>query len=273
MTLAGIYLNNAYTRSFQARVVEVEPGRVALDRTAFCPGENGQMPDRGWLRWRRGALSVTSVSARDGLFWHDVSGRAPSAGTTVSGEIDWTYRHRMMRTHTSLHLVTALAWHLGGAHVTHAHVLASGLRLRLRSDCWCDELANEIQRQANAIIAADLPVRTYLLTRDEARETPALHQRKIDLLPHYITTLRVVELEGIALDIDTGTHVRSTREIGGLHLTHPRALGQDLQQIELRLLSKPLRREDTPPRALTEAPHYPIHIQGGLSQITYPQHS
>ncbi|HLG77268.1 MAG TPA: hypothetical protein VKX46_12700, partial [Ktedonobacteraceae bacterium] len=59
--LAGLYLDDPYARSFEARVMEVDGNRVALDRTVFCPGELGQMPDRGWLRWGGDRAQVAGV--------------------------------------------------------------------------------------------------------------------------------------------------------------------------------------------------------------------
>jgi misacylated tRNA(Ala) deacylase len=241
-TLAGLYLQNAYLRSFDAQVIDVEPGRVALDRTLFCPGEGGQLPDRGWLRWENTTVNVKQSSAGDGVFWHEVIGTSPPVGATVTGELDWSFRSRMMRTHTALHLMRALAMHLGGAAVVRANVRHDGLRLHVRADWWSPELAADIQRAANAVIAADLPVLTYTLTREEACETPLLCGSALKMLPEHVDTVRVVEIEGVALDLDAGTHVRSTREIGGVQIVHDRPLGKGLHQLELRLGS-PVRKQ------------------------------
>jgi misacylated tRNA(Ala) deacylase len=241
---AGLYLADAYKRSFEAHVIEVDSGRVALDRTAFCPGEGGQMPDRGWLRWSDGATNVAKAYADAGVFWHYLKkGNAlPPVGTTITGELDWTYRHRMMRTHTALHLVNAIAFYLGGARCVTSQVLSSGLRLQFKAECWSPLLAADIERRVNEAIAADIPVLTYALTREEARETPLLNQTKIALLPRWMNAVRVVEIEGIALDFDTGTHVRSTREIGGIQVNHGKTLDGLHEQVEVRLLADPCFR-------------------------------
>ena len=147
---AGLYLADPYARSFEAQVIDVDAGRVALDRTAFCPGEGGQMPDRGTLRWGDAALNVAKVNAAQGVFWHYFKGNAtPPVGATITGELDWTYRHRMMRTHTTLHLVNAIAFYICNARGVTSHVLPSGLRVDYKSDCWSPMLAADKSFRAN----------------------------------------------------------------------------------------------------------------------------
>lgn len=234
----GLYLNDPYARSFEARVLDVDGDRVALDRTAFCPGEVGQMPDRGWLHWGNDKANVAEVKSDAGIFWHRVDGELPPVGTTITGELDWTHRLRMMRTHTAFHLVSALTFHLCGAQALKSRVLPTGLQVAFKSDCWSPYLPADIERRANQAIAADLPVYTYFLSREEARETPLLNRMKVDLLPKWVQSVRVVEIEGIALDIDTGTHIRSTREIGGIQVIRAQSSDHRYQQLELRLLTK-----------------------------------
>jgi misacylated tRNA(Ala) deacylase len=235
----GLYLSDPYARSFEARVLDVDGDRVALDRTAFCPGELGQMPDRGWLRWgAKDKANVADVRTDAGVFWHRVDGAPPPVGTTITGELDWAYRLRMMRTHTAFHLVSALTFHLCGAQALKSQVVPNGLQLSFKSDCWSPLLPADIERRANQAIAADIPVYTYFLSREEARETPFINRLKVDLLPPHVRNVRVVEIEGIALDIDTGTHIRSTREIGSIQVTRAKAVDARYQQLELRILAR-----------------------------------
>jgi misacylated tRNA(Ala) deacylase len=237
-THAGLYLDDPYARSFEARVLDVDGDRVALDRTVFCPGELGQMPDRGWLRWGGDRANVSAVRPDGGVFWHQLDGTLPPLGAAITGELDWTYRHRMMRTHTAYHLVSALAFYLCGAHTLRSHVLSGGFRFTVKSDCVSRALVRDLERRANEIISGDVPVYTYLLSREEAAETPLLNTLKISLLPSHIHTIRVVEIEGVTLDIDAGTHVRSTREIGGLQVQRAVAHDGHYVDFELKLLAK-----------------------------------
>ncbi len=241
----GLYLHDPYARSFEARVLEVADDHVVLDRTAFCPGETGQSPDRGWLRWGSKAANVERVDAKAGSYWHylDANSHKPHVGQTITGELDWAHRHRMMRTHTAFHLVSAIAFYLCGARATHPRIISSGLRLQFRSDCWCDEVTTDLLHRVNEIITARLPVYTYDLSREEALEAPLLNRLKIDLLPPRIRSVRVVEIEGIALEIDLGTHVRSTDEIGSLQLLQTHKVGHHQHQVDFRLLA-PAKRSN-----------------------------
>jgi len=237
---AGLYFDDAYARSFEANVIAVDGNHIALDRTIFCPGERGQSPDRGWLHWQQGNATVASVNTSSGMFWHYVDGVVPALGTTISGELDWNYRHQMMRTHTALHLVNALAFYIGCALPVTSRVLPTGLQIQCRSAFWNHTLRAEIERRVNEAITADLPVHTYTLSREEAKNTPLLNQTKVAMLPQWMTEVRVMEIEGISLDIDTGTHVRSTREIGGLQYTTSVDLGNEYHQTDLVLRDAPM---------------------------------
>jgi misacylated tRNA(Ala) deacylase len=253
--LAGLYLDDPYARSFEARVMDVDGDRVALDRTVFCPGELGQMPDRGWLSWGGDRANVAGVRPDSGVFWHQVNGGLPPVGMTITGELDWTYRHRMMRTHTAYHLISSLAFYLCGAHTLRSHVLSNGFRFTLKSDCISPYLMADLEQRANEIIAADVPVYTYVLSREEAQTTPLLNALKISLLPQHINAIRVVEIEGVALDIDTGTHVRSTREIGGLQISRVQTHDGDYHDIELKLLAKAPSKPTWPIPTMHEVGH------------------
>jgi misacylated tRNA(Ala) deacylase len=221
----GLYFNDPYARSFDARVINVDGTRVALDRTVFCPGEGGQSPDRGWLSWSFGKTNVARVRAENGFFWHYIDGTPPPINTPIQGELDWTYRHRMMRTHTSLHLLNAISFYVSGAQNISCRVTPKGIRLGYRGSCWNKRVARDIEHRANEAISASVPVYTYELSYAEARETPLLNQSKLALMKNPQKTVRVVEIEGIALDFDTGTHVRSTTEIGQIQFSSIQEVG------------------------------------------------
>lgn len=235
-----LYLNDAYARQFEARVLDVERDRVVLDRTVFCPGEGGQMPDRGWLRWGGSTASVARVDANSGVFWHymDHNSRLPRVGQTITGELDWTYRHRMMRTHTTFHIASAIAFYMYGARALPNSVLNSGLKIDFRTDLWNGRILADLEQRVNQVIAADVPVLTYFLSRAEARQNPLINRLKVDLLPEWVQQVRVVEIEGVALEVDTGTHIRSTREIGAVQFGKVASFSPTHHQVEVRLAAR-----------------------------------
>ena len=118
-----LFAVDAYRTTFDARVVEVdrEGGRIRLDRTAFYPTGGGQPHDTGTLTGPDGAVRVTGVRRESGLIWHAVAadpGALPEVGTEVGGEVDWSRRFQLMRTHTALHILCGVIWADHGIPVT-----------------------------------------------------------------------------------------------------------------------------------------------------------
>src|SRR3954452_7522280 len=115
-----LFAVDAYTTDFDARVAEVDADgrRVRLDRTAFYPGGGGQPHDLGTIESAVGASRVTSVRRETGAIWHAVEGDLPDPGAEVHGVLDWSRRHRLMRTHTALHILCGVIWADYGIPVT-----------------------------------------------------------------------------------------------------------------------------------------------------------
>ena len=101
-------IQTAISRTFDANVIGVEGNALALDQTAFFPSGGGQLADRGALLWNGSSLSLTGLSKPNDVVWHAVdaaAGALPSVGDTVTRQLDWDFRYRMMRTHTALHVL------------------------------------------------------------------------------------------------------------------------------------------------------------------------
>ena len=114
-----LYQTDAYLREFDARVVAVEGGAVALDRTAFYATSGGQPHDIGTLAAGGRSWQVTEVRRQGEHAWHTLAGEGlPAVGDTVHGAVDWDRRYRLMRTHTALHLLCGVIWRDYKAAVT-----------------------------------------------------------------------------------------------------------------------------------------------------------
>ena len=212
-----IYHHDSYTREFDAEVtaVDEEAGGVHLDRTAFYPGGGGQPSDTGRLRFDGGEVAVTGVK-RGNL--HVVDGSLPEVGATVRGEIDWDRRYRLMRTHTALHILCGVVWRDYGAQVTGGNMEPASGRMDFEFERLDRDLIAEIEEKVNAEVEAARDVRVKILPREEAFQIPDLIRTKINLLPEGITEVRTVEIVGLDLQADGGTHVANTREVGTIRL-------------------------------------------------------
>ncbi|MFN2145340.1 MAG: alanyl-tRNA editing protein, partial [Anaerolineales bacterium] len=117
-----LYQTDSYLRSFQAEVtgIDLEQHAVILDQTAFYPGGGGQPNDVGALLIGGESLQVVRVKRVGGEILHflDPDSQLPSAGTSVTGELDWNRRYQLMRTHTAMHILCGVVFRDYGAQVT-----------------------------------------------------------------------------------------------------------------------------------------------------------
>ncbi|MEY2414934.1 MAG: misacylated tRNA(Ala) deacylase, partial [Ilumatobacteraceae bacterium] len=131
MTTELIYLRDAYLTQFDAVVVDVRDGAVALDRTAFYPTGGGQPHDTGALD----GLVVGDVRKEDDHVWHSVEGGPlPMIGDTVHGTLDWSRRHDLMRTHSALHVLCGVIWNEWRVPVTGGNMEPLSARMDFEFD-------------------------------------------------------------------------------------------------------------------------------------------
>jgi misacylated tRNA(Ala) deacylase len=232
-----LYQTDSYVQEFDAVVVGVNPeaGAVALDRTAFFPGGGGQPCDLGWLSWADQPAAVVRVSREGGEVWHALQGALPPAGTPVTARLDWERRYRLMRTHTALHILCGVVWRDYGALVTGGNMEPLKGRLDFEFETLHQELVKEIEDNVNAEVGAARPVRVQILPRDAAFQIPDLIRTKINLLPPGITEVRTVEIVGLDLQADGGTHVANTLEVGCVRVVDYKSKGRINKRIEIEL--------------------------------------
>jgi misacylated tRNA(Ala) deacylase len=230
-----VYQRDSYVREFDAMVTGVEGQAVALDRTAFFPGGGGQPHDLGALSWSGGTSRVTKVKKQGDDVWHTLEGDVPAKGTQVHGELDWTRRYRLMRTHTALHVLCGVVWRDYGAQVTGGNMEPLKGRMDFEFETMQKELVAEIEERVNAEIQEDHPVRIAILPREEAFQIPDLIRTKINLLPPQIQEVRTVEIVGLDLQADGGTHVANTREIGPVQVVDYKSKGAINKRIYIEL--------------------------------------
>jgi misacylated tRNA(Ala) deacylase len=259
---------DAYLKEFEATITAVEPGAadaarqaqaaappanaarqsgtpaaIALDRTAFFPGGGGQPHDLGWIA----DIPVIRVKRQGEWIWHWLQGAAtalPPAdraggplaeGATVQGRIDWQRRYRLMRTHTAFHILCGVVWRDYQAQVTGGNMEELRGRMDFEFETLRGELVHEIEEKINAEVDAARPIRVRFLPREEAFRIPDLIRTKINLLPPQIQEVRIVEIEGLDLQADGGTHVANTREVGTIRISGYKSKGRINKRIELTL--------------------------------------
>jgi misacylated tRNA(Ala) deacylase len=159
----------------------------------------------------------------------------PAVGTTVTGSLDWRRRYQLMRTHTAMHILCGVIWRDYGASVTGGNMDPLQGRMDFEFETMRAELVGEIEQAINAEVVAARPVRVRILPRDEAFQIPDLIRTKINLLPEGIEEVRTVELEGLDLQADGGTHVANTREVGPIRIADYKSKGKINKRIYIEL--------------------------------------
>mgnify|MGYP000889423308 CR=1 FL=1 len=232
-----LYQRDAYLREFAATVTAVDAARsaVALDRSAFYPTGGGQPSDLGVLLVDGRTLEVTGVRRAEGQVWHAVAGDLPAVGEAVEGRLDWDRRYRLMRTHTALHVLCGVVWRDYGAQVTGGNMEPLQGRMDFEFASLHQDLVQEIEARVNAEVAAARDVRVAILPREEAFQIPDLIRTKINLLPAGITEVRTVEIVGLDLQADGGTHVANTREVGAVRVVGYESKGKINKRIRIAL--------------------------------------
>ena len=230
-----LYQTDSALREFEAQVVEVVGDGVVLDQTAFYPGGGGQPCDTGWLELGEERWQVGKVGRKEGRVVHSVDRDPPPVGTSVRGTLDWGRRYDLMRTHTAMHILCGVIWRDYGASVTGGNMQPRKGRMDFEFEHMQKELVVEIEQKINAEVAAARPVHVRVLPREEAFRIPDLIRTKINLLPPHITQVRVVEIEGLDVQADGGTHVSNTAEVGPLQIADYKSKGRINKRLVLAL--------------------------------------
>lgn len=230
-----LYHADSYIREFDAQVTDVVDGGVVLDRTAFYPGGGGQPCDLGQLTSDDDTWDVVKVRRIKGQIVHKLDGESPPAGTRVRGVLDWERRYALMRTHTAMHILCGVIWRDYGASVTGGKMKPLRGRMDFEFETLKQELVGQIEDKINVEVAAGRPIRTQILPREEAFQIPDLIRTKINLLPAHITQVRVVEIEGLDMQADGGTHVKNTSEVGSLQIVDYKSKGRINKRLVVEL--------------------------------------
>jgi misacylated tRNA(Ala) deacylase len=231
-----LYATDAYLRTFDAVVQDVTPdGAVVLDRTAFYPTGGGQPHDQGSLTWPGGSANVTAVRKEDGAVVHTLDSAPPAPGTNVHAEIDWDRRYALMRHHTALHSMSGVIYQLYGATVTGGQMYPDRARMDFTLEDLNPERVRLIETKLNEAVQRNLPVEVRTVPRPDAEQIPELLRTKINLLPPEIDAVRIIDIVGLDLQADGGTHVRATAEVGPVRVLKVENKGKSNKRIEISL--------------------------------------
>lgn len=228
---------DAYLREVDATVVEIGEAGIVLDRTVFYARGGGQPGDTGIISWEGGSVAVTDTFKRSGMLLHACEGSLPPVGTAVHAAIDWGRRHDLMRTHTALHVLSAIVWRDFGAKVTGGNMEPGRARMDFELEAISTEFGRDVEGRLNAALSENHPVRVLHMPRSEALADPDLIRTKVSLIPEFVDPIRVIDIGTIDRQADGGTHVANTSEVGPVRVVKTESKGKGNKRMRIELES------------------------------------
>lgn len=228
-----LFREDAYLKSCDAIVTAVDEKGIRLDRTVFYPTGGGQPGDSGRLRAADGTvieIRDTVKGATPGEIVHVPAEGAPAMapGMPVTAEIDWDRRHRLMRMHTCLHLLSSIVT----GEVTGGQVSDGKGRLDFNLPDGSPD-KDQITAELNRLIAEDHPTGTRWITDEEMAARPELVRTMSVKPPMGHGRVRLLEIEDVDLQPCGGTHVARTGEIGAVECVKIENKGKMNRRINL----------------------------------------
>ena len=225
-------------REFEATVVGVDPERgIVLDRSAFYPGGGGPPPDPGVLLWPGVQTRIVGTVKGDDLYLVPAEGDpVPAAGTAVSGAVEDDRRTMLMRTHSGLHVLGGVVFRDYGALVTGGNMEPGEARMDFNLPEVPEGFKASLEESINAEVSADRKVEVQVLPRDEALALPDIIRTATNLIPPEETEVRIVDITGLDMQADGGTHVASTSQIGRLQVVKVENKGKQNRRVRLRVV-------------------------------------
>lgn len=239
-----LYLDDAYLRECDARVVGVDGSKVVLDQTVLYAESGGQAPDHGTLRWEGGEARVVDSQVAGGGHVGDIThtlaegAPVPPVGATVHVAVDWERRYGLMRHHTAAHVFAAVLHNEYKAKFTGGQLYPDRARFDAHIEPWDPAIPKRMEASVNALLEKGFEVRNDTVSRAEFErgDRGDLLRTAENLLDPAITEVRITDIVGLDAQADGGTHVRHTREVGRILVEKADNKGKGHRRISFRCL-------------------------------------
>lgn len=224
-----LYLKDSYIKEWTAKIIKIVSDGVVLDKSAFYPGGGGQPSDSGVIN----GVKVVNVNKVGGDVVHSVESCDFKVGELVECSIDWGERYSLMRMHTTAHLLSNVIHKKTGAIITGNALSVNKSRIDFNLEGYYRESFNSYVDEVNELVRRELPVNVYYLSRSEVE---SLGLSKLSKgLPSNVSVLRIVDIGGVDVQPDGGTHVKNTREIGEVKLLKTKNKGKNNKRLYFTL--------------------------------------
>jgi len=229
-------LLDSTVREWDATVLDAGDDGIVLDRSAFYPGGGGQPPDHGVLLWGGVQTRIEGARRGDDIRLIPAEGDpVPPVGGAVRGAIEDERRTALMRTHSGLHLLSGVVFRDFGALVTGSNMDPLTGRLDFNLEEVPPGFKEAVEAACNAEVEADRAIEAYELPRAEAFEIPDIIRTATNLLTPSIEVVRIVDIKGLDVQADGGTHVASTKQVGAMRVVKVENKGKGFRRIRVAL--------------------------------------
>lgn len=235
--MPAIYMNDSYVKEFETTVKSVNDNKfIVLENTAFYPNSGGQPFDTGKLIINKGKeYNVIFVGKFSGNISHEVDKSGIKTGDKVKGIIDWERRYKLMKSHTASHIISSVFEKEAGAKITGNQLGFDKSRIDYNLKDFDKNCIIDYIKKANDIAKKNMPIKISYMKRGDALSDPCL-LKLANVLPPSVDILRIVEIEGIDKQVDGGTHVKNTSEIGTIKFLKAENKGKNNRRVYFELI-------------------------------------
>jgi misacylated tRNA(Ala) deacylase len=229
-----LYMENIegnYIKDFSANVIKNKDDYIILDETAFYPMGGGQPSDTGFVEWDDKKSEVAQVIKKGDAIKHIIKGEKPPVGTQVHATINWDIRYKHMKMHTAQHIISGIVFDKFNARTVGNQIHADYSRVDFHPAKFSEKNLEDIATKFNEIVPQNLPVKIYEEERASLEKRVDSQRSNLDLLPKFISNLRIVEIQGFDVCPCAGTHVKNTSEIPPIKEIKRDTKGKDTDRI------------------------------------------
>lgn len=229
-----VYMENIegnYIKEFDATVTKNKKEYICLDQSAFYPLGGGQPSDTGYIEWDDKKLEIIEVIKKGDTIKHIIKGDKPPVGTKVHGVINWDKRYNHMKMHTAQHILSGIIFDDYNARTVGNQIHADYSRVDFHPAKFSEEDLKKITEKFNETISKNLPIKIYEEERTSLEKRVNQQRSNLDLLPKFISKLRIVEIDNFDICPCAGTHVKNTSEIPPIEEIKRDTKGKDTDRI------------------------------------------
>ena len=232
-----IYLSEAYAKEFEGTVKVVSGPAVILDRTVFFPSGGGQPFDTGILTSEKGEFKVIETKKEGDDVVHILDHESGLLqGANVHGKIDWEKRYIHMRLHTAIHIIDGIVEKRNQGSITGGQIYDDRARVDFDIPGMDRQTVETMIGEAQKIVDAGYKVYPKTFMKEEALKMENLSRTEPGReLMRQLDEVRVIVIEGFDMQMDGGTHVSSTKEVGKISLFKYENKGSHNKRIEIKL--------------------------------------